>query len=137
MESSSPRISQKSLKRKKKKQYLNLILQTEAEILPSRSGTGSRKTEIKKETLKLTFNLNPKGYLKSHKNSFFSVFVKKQTLAGKRPFPVWVSELPHAQSREKHAKSLSLPEMKAVHQFCYYYNHLSQVKSAERPSDRK
>ena len=50
---------------------------------------------------------------------------------------MWVSELPHAQSREKHAKPLSLPEMKAVHQLCYYYNHLSQVKSAERPGDRK
>ena len=137
MESSSPRISQKSLKRKKKNSTLTSSCKQKLKFYQAGQGRGQEKTEIKKETLKLTFNLNPKGFLKSHKNSFFSVFVKKQTLAGKRPFPVWVSELPHAQSREKHAKPLSLPEMKAVHQFCYYYNHLSQVKSAERPSDRK
>lgn len=50
---------------------------------------------------------------------------------------MWASEPPHAQNREKHAKPLSLPEMKAVHQLCYYYNHLSQVKGAERPGDKK
>ncbi|KAL0623808.1 hypothetical protein AAY473_007525 [Plecturocebus cupreus] len=50
--------------------------------------------------------------------------------------PAWPSN-GYALQKEKHAKMLSLPEVKALNQLCYYCNHLPQVESRERQGPKK
>lgn len=42
----------------------------------------------------------------------------------------------YIEKRDQHAQVLSLPEVKAVHEFRYYCNHPSQVKSREHRATR-